>query len=246
MLKSKLFNVLAVGPYTLGVTTIAILLMFWGPNIALSDNSDAPSPKVIAEDRRFVAYDNDTVLDTNTGLIWASRDNGEDIRWKDAKQYCDNYQGGGHTDWRMPTKNELLALFDKSISHKAEQKNYEIHMTNLIHLTTCCVWSSDTRGSNAAVYNFKGDHGLYKFQNVSTSIRALPVRNGNWTYIWFKVCLTFWWHLQPINRSGQPVIPSIRLLWTVFWKSCVFELSTLRKWPEIEMTAHLDYRKKSP
>jgi hypothetical protein len=47
---------------------------------------------------RFIVFDNQTVLDTQTALMWASRDNGRDINWHNAKRYCENYQGGGYTD----------------------------------------------------------------------------------------------------------------------------------------------------
>ena len=47
---------------------------------------------------RFIVFDNQTVLDTQTALMWASRDNGRDINWNNEKRYCENYQGGGYTD----------------------------------------------------------------------------------------------------------------------------------------------------
>ena len=65
------------------------------------------SPKEISRDGRFIAYDNGTVLDTKTNLMWAAKDNGSDINWDNAISYCENYQGGGYTDWRMPARDEL-------------------------------------------------------------------------------------------------------------------------------------------
>jgi len=70
----------------------------------------------IGRDGRFIAYDNGTVLDIKTGLMWASKDNGEDINWKDAKKYCENYRSGGYTDWRMPTWDELAGIYNKNRS----------------------------------------------------------------------------------------------------------------------------------
>ncbi|MBU0769626.1 MAG: caspase family protein, partial [Proteobacteria bacterium] len=86
-------------------------------------------PQEIARDRRFIAYDNGTVKDTKTGLMWASKDNGEDIDWKDTKRYCENYRGGGYTDWRMPTREELEGLYDRSESYQAKQRSYNVHLT---------------------------------------------------------------------------------------------------------------------
>jgi hypothetical protein len=65
-----------------------------------------------ARDGRFIAYDNGTVSDTRTGLMWAAKDNGSKINWANAKSYCENYRGGGYTDWRMPTQDELAELYD--------------------------------------------------------------------------------------------------------------------------------------
>jgi hypothetical protein len=59
----------------------------------------------IGRDGRFIAYDNGTVLDTKTNLMWAAKDNGSDINWSNAKSYCENYRGGGYKDWRMPTQD---------------------------------------------------------------------------------------------------------------------------------------------
>src|SRR5450759_5331903 len=65
-----------------------------------------------ARDGRFIAYDNGTVLDTKTNLMWAAKDNGSDVDWGGAKSYCKNYRGGGYKDWRMPTQDELAGLYD--------------------------------------------------------------------------------------------------------------------------------------
>ena len=57
-----------------------------------------------AKDDRFIVHHvNGTVLDTKTTLMWAAKDNGTDISWQAAKSYCENYDAGGHRDWRMPT-----------------------------------------------------------------------------------------------------------------------------------------------
>jgi len=58
----------------------------------------------IGRDGRFIAYDNGTVIDTQTGLMWAAKDNGSNIDWPSAKKYCENYRGadtriGGCRHW---------------------------------------------------------------------------------------------------------------------------------------------------
>jgi hypothetical protein len=131
-----------------------------------------------AKDGRFTAYDDGTVLDTRTNLMWAGKDNGADIDWKKAKSYCENYRGGGYTDWRMPTQDELSGLYDEDKSQKVECGSIPNHIaTGLINLTCWWVWSSETRGPDAAGFDF--DFGTRGWRHQSGGgFRALPVRSG--------------------------------------------------------------------
>ncbi len=134
-----------------------------------------------ARDGRFIAYENGTVLDTRTNLMWAAKDNGSNISWQDAKSYCENYRGGGYTDWRMPTQDELAGLYDETITNikpPADGCSGGYHLTNLIHLTCCCPWASETRGSMAAYFGFSNGPRHWHDQFFAGSIRALPVRSG--------------------------------------------------------------------
>jgi len=139
-------------------------------------------PVEVARDGTFIAFANGVVKDTNTGLMWAAKDNGEDINWQDAKRYCENYRGGGYTDWRMPTQDELAGIHDKNKSYQAKQRSKNIHLTELIQLSTCYIWASETLGSEAGGFYFHLSRywGRHWFtQSVSGGARALPVRSGN-------------------------------------------------------------------
>jgi len=133
--------------------------------------------KEIGNDGRFVAYDDETVLDKESGFMWAAMDNGENIEWQGAKSYCENYRGGGYTDWRLPTQDELAGLYDRSKTYKSACGN-RVHLTELIRLTCYWVWASETRGSIAARLYF-GDGGrIWGPQSGSNGGRVLPVRSG--------------------------------------------------------------------
>jgi hypothetical protein len=127
---------------------------------------------------RFNAYDNGTVLDSRTNLMWAAKDNSENINWADAKAYCENYRGGGYSDWRMPTQDELEGLYDSSNSSKATQRNYNVKLTKLIQLSACCPWASETRSSEAAIFNFAYGNRDWYPQSGNDDYRALPVRSA--------------------------------------------------------------------
>jgi uncharacterized caspase-like protein len=125
---------------------------------------------------RFIAYYNGTVLDTKTNLMWASKDNGSQINWANAKSYCENYRGGGYTDWRMPTQYELAGLYAEPVFDK---NGYS--PTNLIKVTQCCPWASETRssffGSDAAYFSNYRRVTDWKSQSSDyIGLRVLPVR----------------------------------------------------------------------
>jgi len=158
----------------------ALLVMFLCVAIV---TGNAEAAREIQRDGRFIAYDDGTVLDTRTNLMWAARDNGFDISWQGAKSYCENYRGGGYTDWRMPSAlYELAGLYDASKSQQADcNSSYQIHVaTNLIHLTCFYPWASETRGSDdkTAGLNFTSGKRRWSPQSNVNSHRALPVRSG--------------------------------------------------------------------
>ncbi len=51
-----------------------------------------------------------TVTDQNTKLMWQQIPNPEGMTWAQAKEYCENLELGGYSDWRMPTLKELFSI----------------------------------------------------------------------------------------------------------------------------------------
>lgn len=113
---------------------------------------------------------NGVVTDSATGLMWAARDNGKDINWSNARAYCANYTGGGYTDWRLPTTNELEGLYKVGIRYSS---------SDIINITDCCPWAIETSGSRAATFLFnRGTRYWCSPSNSCSDRRALPVRSG--------------------------------------------------------------------
>jgi len=140
---------------------------------------------ITGRDGHYIKYENGVVYDTKTGLMWASEDNGKSINWKNAKRYCDNYQGGGYKNWRMPTKDELAQLYDNKKSYKpAQYTKLDVHLTELIRLSTPWPWASSPSSDWRALY-FGFDTGIKNigYRTESFAKRALPVRmtSGNKT-----------------------------------------------------------------
>lgn len=57
-----------------------------------------------------------TVQDLGTGLCWQRDMSSEgSMNWTSAKTSCDTLDLGGHTDWRLPKRQELFTIRDLSI-----------------------------------------------------------------------------------------------------------------------------------
>ena len=52
--------------------------------------------------------------DPSTGLMWAGKDNGKDVSWKNAVKYCRDLRLAGYSDWRLATLAELGAIYDRN------------------------------------------------------------------------------------------------------------------------------------
>lgn len=142
---------------------------------------ETDAAREIGRDGNYIAYDNGTVQDTATGLMWAARDNGKDITWETAEQYCSNYRGGGYTDWRLPTLDELEGLFDKrraGYRPTCARVDWRVFLTRLIRLSCGCHWASDRDGSDASFFYFYTGFRPFAPPSLSIGLRVLPVRGG--------------------------------------------------------------------
>ena len=131
-----------------------------------------------ARDGRFIAFNNGTVLDTKTNLMWSAKDNGKDINWGKAKSYCEDYRGGGYTDWRMPTKDELASLYDEGKAYKCSDCGNNVHLTELIQLTCGFVWASDSDDFSATGFHFAENMEARPPKGLGDSSRVIPVRSS--------------------------------------------------------------------
>ncbi len=62
------------------------------------------------EPMSFKDNGNGTVTDLNTGLMWQQTPAMEGMTWAQAKEYCENLEMGGYSDWRLPTLKELFSI----------------------------------------------------------------------------------------------------------------------------------------
>jgi hypothetical protein len=70
-------------------------------------------------------------IDPNTRLMWAAKDNGKEVSWKNAVKYCRDLRLAGYSDWRLATLDELASLVDRSTSDPGRVGNTETFNINV-------------------------------------------------------------------------------------------------------------------
>jgi hypothetical protein len=112
-------------------------------------------------------------IDPNTKLMWAAKDNGKDVSWKDAAKYCHNLRLAGYSDWRLATLDELASLVDKSASAPERAGNTEILNINLgRHVRGNLSLTGDPWSSTREINRFGhpyGDGWFFDFVNSKPS-----------------------------------------------------------------------------
>lgn len=104
--------------YLASVTHRMLMLSFLviGSSFFYLDSSSATRPV-------FIELGNGVIGDTRTGLIWEESGSKAPIMWEDVNNYFKYLQTGGYEDWRLPTKNELISLYEDLGIISSNQRN---------------------------------------------------------------------------------------------------------------------------
>jgi hypothetical protein len=122
--------------------------------------------------------------DPATRLMWAKKDNGSDVTWQQAMDYCRNLKLAGHSDWRLPIIDELQGIYDHNINvpgHYADGKAVIWHVKGNLHLSGD-LWSNSQGNASGEAWTIqliKGhrESALLSY-GATFSIRALCVRRS--------------------------------------------------------------------
>jgi len=108
---------------------------------------------------------NGIILDFNTGFEWQDNysDNSNNIKestWSNAIKYCQELNLGNKSDWRLPSRKELLTIVDKNRNRPAIDSTFRKTSSNFY-------WSID-RFEGKYVWGidfFYGSKGRYDENN---------------------------------------------------------------------------------
>jgi hypothetical protein len=117
--------------------------------------------------------------DVSSGLLWTRKDNGSDVNWNEATDYCKNLKVGSYSGWRLPEIDELAALYDSSASHEFTYngKKSTNHVRGGIKLDASIAWSA-TKYSNGAWFVEFVRNVRFRATLDSRGGRALCVRSS--------------------------------------------------------------------
>jgi len=152
-------------------------------------NLHVPSPGVLLQSEAFASKIDQltdgagalagTVVDRATGLMWTAATVASDKTWAEAKKVAEAVDLGGYTDWRLPTRKELLTLVDDTRFNPAIN-------TDLFQCDPSRYWSStvDAESPSACAWlvNFNDGDSYPCNQNLQARVRAvrsvLPAASG--------------------------------------------------------------------
>ena len=125
---------------------------------------------------RFVDNGDGTVTDTTTGLMWSKAPLTEEaVDHEQAGKVCAELALAGHTDWRLPTVEELFALADRSIETNA----FPGTQSDWYWTSTITAWSSGLAWF-AVFDNGLASSGLLRGVNYAfvRAVRSVPDLKG--------------------------------------------------------------------
>jgi tetratricopeptide (TPR) repeat protein len=141
-----------------------------------TDSREARDQIAIWQDKKKL-LESVSFRDAATGLMWTKKDNGSNVNWQQATDYCRNLQLAGHGDWRLPTIDELQGIYDRNSDVGVYRVKGDLQLSGWRE------WSSSPGNVASHVLNFSfglGDRGKQysKHSDNDNGGRALCVRRS--------------------------------------------------------------------
>jgi hypothetical protein len=113
-----------------------------------------------------------TWTDPATGSMWTKSDNGSDVTWQEATDYCRNLQLVGYSDWHLPTFDELQGVYDPTPNAGGYHVKGNLQLSGFWHWTSSLGSES---GQAWAITFISAKRNSGRFE-ASYDARALCVR----------------------------------------------------------------------
>ena len=129
--------------------------------------------------RQEQEYSTGVWADPETGLTWTKKDNGADVSFQAAFDYCRSLQLVGYSNWRLPTIGELQRIYDSSMTVPGQfvGTSVNLHVKGNLQLSGV-PWSGSSGkvSGEAWIFPFNTGNPLSDLQNYSIGRRALCVK----------------------------------------------------------------------
>ncbi len=156
-----------IGCFILAVFGFQAFLVstLWADSVA-SKKSVATSP-----DKRFLDFGVGTILDKKSNLMWMKLDYWQIekkwVNWYTANEFAqrmNNKKFAGYDDWRLPTPEEALMLYDRR-KRNIDKDGDKVFLDRIFPKGGGWgTWTSTEKGAQAVVISYK-DEGGQAYQN---------------------------------------------------------------------------------
>jgi hypothetical protein len=120
--------------------------------IVLLTGAVACSPGDEPAASRFAPSGARGVRDARLGIVWTARDTGGGLSWPDADRHCRVLSSGsGGAGWRLPSIEELAALYDTSMEQPCGEATI-CRVDPAIQLSSPYQWSATAPQPDRRVY----------------------------------------------------------------------------------------------
>jgi hypothetical protein len=129
-----------------------------------------------APNSRFTDHGDGTVTDNQTGLDWVQTPhslagNSGTMVWSNAVDFCNDLIYAGHSDWRLPSRTELMSLVDST------QKSPSLPAGHLFDVQNSHYWSSTPHaGLSGFAWYVNLSYGYVSDYSTALSFYVWPVR----------------------------------------------------------------------
>jgi Protein of unknown function (DUF1566) len=115
---------------------------------------------------RFIDNGDGTITDTQRKIMWQKSDNGKQVTFEEAQEYCKSLRLGNHADWRLPKPEEGDTAVAVELMMPRHSTAPEVHFD--------LYWSSDP--SVLIPFNYRPSYG-------AEVLGAYPANKGGRAFV---------------------------------------------------------------